>query len=586
MKQRRIWIIGVGLLASSVLLAAPDAYRQSASTQAASAAYETDKSIVFPVDAKHGMVVSEQRLASEIGLDILKKGGNAVDAAVATAFALAVVLPNSGNIGGGGFILTYRQYDGKVRAIDFRETAPKAAVKEIFLHPDGSVIDGQSVDQPYASGVPGTVAGLEYVWKQSGHLPWASLIEPAIQLAERGVPVTQHLADNLRSNAQRLSRWPSSRAIFFKNGKPLTKGDLLIQKDLANSLRLIAKEGSSAFYKGVIADKIDAFMRPYHWINKDDLAHYQVVQRQPIYGDYRGYKVVMMPPPSSGGVHILQILNILSHWDIAKMGQDSAQEIHYFAEAAKRAYADREKYLGDPAFVTVPVKGLISKHYADILAAKIGPKMTSSTSIKAGYPFFYQGEKNQTTHLSVVDKDRNAVALTYTLNGDFGNGAVVPGTGIMLNNEMDDFSFNPKVLNMYGVSGGAANQVAPGKRPLSSMSPTIVLKDNQLYLVTGSPGGARIITTVAQILINDIDFHLNPAEAIAAARVHHQRIPDELRVEKGLNQDTIGLLKQRGYKVVEKPNMGRVQTIKVDHDHYELQGASDTRNPDGAALGY
>lgn len=586
MQQSRIWVIGISLLAGSALLAAPDVYQQSTSTQAASNAYETDKSIVFPVDAKHGMVVSEQRLASKVGLDILKKGGNAVDAAVATAFALAVVLPNSGNIGGGGFILNYHQCDGKVRAIDFRETAPKAAAKEIFLHQDGSVIDGRSVDQPYASGIPGTVAGLEYVWKQSGHLPWASLIEPAIQLAEKGVPVTQHLADNLRSNAQRLSRWPSSQAIFFKNGKPLKKGDLLIQKDLANSLRLIAKEGSNAFYKGAIADKIDAFMRPYHWINKDDLAHYQVVQRQPIYGDYRGYEIVMMPPPSSGGVHIIQILNILSHWDLAKMGQNSAQEIHYFAEAAKRAYADREKYLGDPDFVTVPVRGLISKHYADILAAKIGPKMTLSASIKAGYPSVYQGEKNQTTHLSVVDKDRNAVALTYTLNGDFGNGIVVPGTGIMLNNEMDDFSFNPKVLNMYGVSGGAANQIAPGKRPLSSMSPTIVLKNNQLYLVTGSPGGARIITTVAQILINDIDFHLNPAEAIAAIRVHHQRIPDELRVEKGLNQDTVGLLKQRGYKVVEKPNMGRVQTIKVDHDHYELQGASDTRNPDGAALGY
>ncbi|PZU05225.1 MAG: gamma-glutamyltransferase, partial [Francisella sp.] len=411
MQQSRIWVIGISLLAGSALLAAPDVYQQSTSTQAASNAYETDKSIVFPVDAKHGMVVSEQRLASKVGLDILKKGGNAVDAAVATAFALAVVLPNSGNIGGGGFILNYHQCDGKVRAIDFRETAPKAAAKEIFLHQDGSVIDGRSVDQPYASGIPGTVAGLEYVWKQSGHLPWASLIEPAIQLAEKGVPVTQHLADNLRSNAQRLSRWPSSQAIFFKNGKPLKKGDLLIQKDLANSLRLIAKEGSNAFYKGAIADKIDAFMRPYHWINKDDLAHYQVVQRQPIYGDYRGYKIVMMPPPSSGGVHIIQILNILSHWDLAKMGQNSAQEIHYFAEAAKRAYADREKYLGDPDFVTVPVRGLISKHYADILAAKIGPKMTLSASIKAGYPSVYQGEKNQTTHLSVVDKDRNAVAL-------------------------------------------------------------------------------------------------------------------------------------------------------------------------------
>ncbi|MBN3860392.1 gamma-glutamyltransferase [Neisseriaceae bacterium PsAf] len=558
-------------------------YHQTMAAQQASAAYEGDPSVIFPVYAKHGMVVSEHELASQVGLDILKEGGNAVDAAVGVAFALAVVLPNAGNIGGGGFMLAYDKKNQKVRAIDFREVAPLNANKNSFLTENGAVIDGKSINTHYASGVPGTVAGLEYAWKQGGKLPWKKIINPAIKLADKGFEVSPALEKKLSNSASLLGRWEATRAIFFKNNQPLKNGDLLVQKDLAKSLRLIAKHGAKAFYEGDIADKIAAEMKPYNWITKQDLENYKVIEREPIWGTYKGYQIAIMPPPSSGGVHIIQILNILERWPLYQWGQNSARTIHYMVEAMKLAYVDRAKYLGDPDFVSVPVKGLISKQYADELAKKITPKASTVAAVNPGNPFPYESE--ETTHFSVVDKEGNAVSVTYTLNGNFGNGIVVKGTGILLNNEMDDFALKPGVANIYGLMGSAANQVEVGKRPLSSMSPAFVFHNNQLHLVTGSPGGARIITTVLQMILNDIEFNLNPAEATAAARVHHQLLPNELRVEKPLSIDTINLLKKRGHKVVTKASMGKTQTIKVNPNGI-LEGASDTRNPDGKVMGY
>ncbi|QRN41188.1 MAG: gamma-glutamyltransferase [Neisseriaceae bacterium] len=592
--QRKFLILLVGLLFSfsvakennsniSASGTSNKVYHQTTVAQQAGAAYDLGTSVFFPVYAKNGMVVSEHELASKVGLDILKDGGNAIDAAVGIAFALAVVLPNAGNIGGGGFMLAYDQKNQKVRAIDFREVAPMNANKDSFLSEDGAVIDGKSINTHYASGVPGTVAGLEYAWRQGGALPWNKLIEPAIELADSGFEVSPALEKKLSGSANFLGKWDSTRKIFFKNGQPLKNGDWLIQKDLAKSLRLIAKQGAKAFYEGDIADKIVAEMAPYHWITKQDLSSYKVIERDPIWGTYKGYKVAIMPPPSSGGIHIIQILNILERWPLYQWGQNSAQTIHYMVEAMKLAYADRQKYLGDPDFVSMPVKGLVSKRYADELSKKITAKASKVSTVNPGNPFPYESE--ETTHFSVIDKEGNAVSVTYTLNGNFGNGIVVKGTGILLNNEMDDFALKPGVANIYGLMGNEANQVAPGKRPLSSMSPTFVFYNNQLHLVTGSPGGARIITTVLQMILNDIEFKLNPAEATAAARVHHQLLPNELRVEKPLSVDTINLLKKRGHKVVIKPSMGKTQTIKVNPNGL-LEGASDTRNPDGKVMGY
>ncbi|MFH4354134.1 MAG: gamma-glutamyltransferase [Neisseriaceae bacterium] len=587
-QKRRLALCWVGawmFLAGAHLseIAEAKTYQPNA-TQQASAAYEGPISIQFPIYAKHGMVVSEQALASQIGLDILKKGGNAVDAAVAVAFSLAVVLPSAGNLGGGGFMMLYHNSPRKITAIDFREVAPHSVGKDTFVNAStGKVIDGRSIYTPYASGVPGTVGGLEYAWKKYGKLPWATLIAPAIKLADKGFRVTRVFSNTLNASQMHLARWPATKKIFFPGGRLLQEGDLFVQKDLAQSLRLIAKDGARAFYHGKIADKLAAAMRPFHWIDRKDLANYRVIERQPLKGTYKGYEVVTMPPPSSGGVHLLEILNLLERWPLAQWGVNSANTIHYMAEASKLAYADRAVYLGDPGFVHVPVKGLLSKSYADAQAGKIRPTASAPSTISAGNPMDY--ERDETTHFSVVDKDKNAVSMTYTLNGNFGSGLVADGTGILLNNEMDDFALQPGTLNLYGLSGGKANAVQPGKRPLSSMTPTFVLKNNQLYLVTGSPGGARIITTVLQVILNDIEFHLNPAEAVALPRVHHQGIPEELRVEKALNPDTVRLLEQKGHRVVVKPTMGRSQSIRIN-EKGELEGASDSRDPDGLAVGY
>lgn len=546
--------------------------------------YDNDQDIFHPVYAKHGMVAAEHVLASRIGLDVLKRGGNAVDAAVAVGFALAVVLPNAGNLGGGGFMVLHDAETGENVALDFRELAPAKASRDMYLDEKGGLVEGRSLFTHLAVGVPGTVAGMEHAFKRWGTKRLADLIAPSIKLAEGGFEVSPTLAKMLSMEKERLGQWASTRAVFFKDGAPLKAGDRLVQKDLAKSLRLIARHGSKVFYRGEIGDRIVAEMAQHGGlIDRDDLKNYKVEERAPVCGDYRGYTIVSMPPPSSGGTHIIQILNLLERYPLSQYGANSAQTIHLLAETMKLAYADRAEYLGDPAFVTVPVKGLTSKKYADELARRIDPdKVLPADAIKPGQPQPY--ESDQTTHYSIVDGKGNAVAVTYTLNLSFGSGIVANGTGILLNNEMDDFSAKPGVPNAYGLIGGEANAIQPGKRPLSSMSPTLVMKDGKPWLVTGSPGGARIITTTLQTIVNAIDFGMNPAEAASTPRIHHQWLPDELRVEKGLSPDTLDILKKRGYKVSVKPTMGRTQTIHLRDDG--LYGYSDPRNPDGATIGY
>ena len=553
-------------------------------SQSAASRYDSSNDIFHPVYGKNGMVASEQGLATQVGLDILKQGGNAIDAAVAVGFALAVVLPNAGNIGGGGFMVLHDDKTGKDVAIDFREIAPAKASRDMYLDNQGKVIDGKSLFTHDASGVPGTVAGMEYALKKWGTMPLSKVLEPAIKLADKGFIVSDVLAQTLKEEKSILGKWSASKAIFFKNGEPLKSGDLLVQKDLAKSLRLIAKQGAKAFYQGEIATKIAKEMQSQGGtMTLEDLKAYKVVERQPIIGDYRGYKVVTMPPPSSGGVHLIEILNMLEHYPIKEDGVNSAKNIHHMAESMKLAYADRSEYLGDPDFVKIPVTGLTSKAYANERVKTIDDnKARLSSNIKPGKPQPY--ESDQTTHFSVMDKAGNAVAVTYTLNLNFGSGIVVEGTGILLNNEMDDFSVKPGVPNAFGLVGGAANAIEAKKRPLSSMTPTIVMKNNKPWLVTGSPGGARIITTVLQSVVNTIDHEMNPAEAIITPRVHHQWLPDELRVEEGISPDTIKLLQDKGHKVVTKAPMGRIQIIQADDSGF--YGYSDPRNPDGKTLGF
>lgn len=547
--------------------------------------YGVEEDVFHPVRATQGMVASVDVMATQVGVDILKQGGNAVDAAVAVGYALAVTHPQAGNLGGGGFMLL-RTKDGATTAIDFREMAPAGATRDMFLDEQGNPDSKKSLTSPLASGTPGTVAGLSLALEKYGSLPLNSVVRPAIKLAQEGFIVNDALADDLKTyGSEVLPHHENSKAIFWKDGEPLKKGDKLVQQDLANSLTMIAENGPDAFYKGEIARQIAQQMQQKGGlITTDDLAAYQAVERTPVSGEYRGYQIFSMPPPSSGGIHIVQILNILENFDMNKYGFGSADAIQIMAEAEKYAYADRSEYLGDPDFVNVPWQALTSKTYAKSIAGQIDiNKAKPSSEIRPGKLAPY--ESDQTTHFSVVDKDGNAVAVTYTLNTTFGTGIVAGNTGILLNNQMDDFSAKPGVPNVYGLVGGEANAVGPKKRPLSSMSPTIVVKDGKTWLVTGSPGGSRIITTVLQMVVNTIDFGMNVAEATNAPRFHHQWLPDELRVEKGFSPDTLKLLEQKGQKVALKEAMGSTQSIMVGPDG-ELYGASDPRSVDDLTAGY
>ncbi|KAA8672872.1 gamma-glutamyltransferase [Pantoea dispersa] len=559
---------------------------QAAPASAPPVSYGVDSDTFHPVKAQHGMVASVDAMATRAGVDILKQGGNAVDAVIAVGFALAVTHPQAGNLGGGGFMLL-RTAAGRTTAIDFREMAPARASRDMFLDKQGNADSKLSLTSHLASGTPGTVAGFALAAQKYGTLPLSTLLAPAIKLARDGIIVNDALADDLATyGKENLINHDNSRAIFYKaDGQPYQKGDRLVQKNLAHSLQLIAQQGPDAFYKGKIADEIAAEMAQHGGlIGKADLAAYRAVERKPVSGSYRGYEVFSMPPPSSGGIHIVQILNILENFDLAKWGFGSADAMQVMAEAEKYAYADRSEYLGDPDFVKVPQQALTSKAYARTLAQQIDVnKARPSADIKPGKLAPY--ESNQTTHFSVVDKDGNAVAVTYTLNTYFGSGVVAGNSGILMNNEMDDFSAKPGTPNVYGLVGGEANAIQPAKRPLSSMSPTIVAKDGKTWLVTGSPGGSRIITTVLQMVVNSIDFGMNVAEATNAPRFHHQWLPDQLRVEKGFSPDTLRLLEAKGQHVKVLPAMGSTQSIMIGPDGMRY-GASDPRSVDDLSAGY
>lgn len=533
-----------------------------------------------PVYARHAMVVSREAHATDVGVDILRSGGNAVDAAVAVGFALAVTHPAAGNIGGGGFMLI-RFADGRTTFVDFRERAPAAAHRNMYLGPDGNPTRG-SLEGWRAAGVPGTVAGLEYAARRWGSKPWPELLRPAIRLAREGFPVSWGLAQSLR-NSKLLARFDHSRRIFQRDGRYLEPGDLLVQPELAATLERIARYGAADFYQGETARKLAAAMREHGGlITLEDLKNYRVVERTPLRGAYRGIEILTAPPPSSGGIGLLEMLGILEGSGFEKHGAGSAAAIHWMAEAMRRYYADRSEYLGDPDFVRVPVSGLLDKRYWARLRASIHPdRATPSSSVKPGNPTAF--ESAETTHYSVLDAQGNAVAVTYTLNGGYGCGVTVPGLGFLLNNEMDDFAVKPGAPNYYGLVQGEANAIAPGKRPLSSMTPTILVRNHRPYLIVGSPGGPRIITTVLQVVVNLLAFGMEIQQAVDWPRFHHQWLPDKLYMEPGFSPDTLALLRSRGFAIETVRSMGEVAAILVESDR--LAGAADSR-VEGKAAGF
>ncbi|MCW5983148.1 MAG: gamma-glutamyltransferase [Bryobacteraceae bacterium] len=533
-----------------------------------------------PVAAKRAMVVAQEPLATDVGVEILRSGGNAVDAAVAVGFALAVTLPSAGNLGGGGFLLA-RFADGRAAFIDFRERAPEKATRDMYLDDHGRLTE-DSLTGWRAAAVPGSVRGLEHAHRKFGRKPWTELLTPAIRLARQGFPVSYALADSLRTSA-RLAKFSESRRIFLKNGEYFSPGETIVQADLAGTLERIAKSGSAEFYGGETARRLVAEMSANGGLfTLADLKGYKVVERAPLTGGYRGYELITAPPPSSGGVGVLQMLGMLEGSGYDREGPGSASAIHYVAEVMRRYYADRSEHLADPDFHRVPVAGLLARPYLEQRRNTIDPaRASSSDAIRPGDPA--PAERAETTHLSIVDAEGNAVALTYTLNGGYGSGVTVPGLGFLLNNEMDDFSAKPGEPNMFALVQGEANAIQPGKRPLSSMTPTIVLRDGRLFMTLGAPGGSRIITGVMQVLLNALDFGMNVQDAVNRPRFHHQWKPDELYMEEGFSPDTIALLRGRGHKVASTAGVALVEAIQVKADR--LEGATDPRGH-GKAAGY
>ena len=536
------------------------------------------------VVAKNGMVVAQEAIAARIGADILRQRGNAVDAAVAVGFALAVTYPRAGNLGGGGFMLIH-QASGNDTAIDYRETAPAAISNQTFLDAQGNADPQKSRDSALAIGVPGTVEGLAFAARHygSGRFTLADLIAPALKLARDGMPVTDDIAGMSANEMARLKRWPSTAKIFLNpDGTALALGGSLVQSDLANTLEAIAKDGPHAFYEGPIAANIAAAVKAAGGVmTAADLGGYSAFERTPVRGTYRGYDIVSMPPPSSGGVELIEMLNILEGYDLGH--QDDGQAAHLMVEAMKRAYADRALFLGDPDKVKAPVEKLISKDYAATWRSTIDPEhATPASAIRPGGTV--QPEGRNTTHFSVVDSFGNAVSNTYTLNFSYGVGLVAEGTGIILNNELDDFAVKPDAPNAYGLIGYEANAPGPGKRPLSSMTPTIVLKDGKPFLVTGSPGGSRIITAVLQVVVDVIDRGMDIASAESAPRIHNQWMPDQVFAEPGVSPDLIAALQARGDKVVSTGKFTSVNSIVVTPEGFV--GAADPRTHGGLAVGF
>ncbi len=534
-----------------------------------------------PVRTRKAMVVAQEPIATDVGVKVLRSGGNAIDAAVAVAFALAVTHPTAGNIGGGGFILA-RFADGRATFIDFRERAPQSASRDMYLDPAGKLTDQSRIGWR-AAGVPGTVRGLEYAHKKYGRAAWIDLVQPAAELAAFGVPLSYSEARSICSARKLLERFPESKRIFINGDRCYNADEVLIQPDLGKTLNRIATEGAKDFYEGesarILAEQMKANGGE---ITLDDLQNYAVVERAPLTGKYKGYDIITAPPPSSGGIGMLQMMAMLEGSGYEKAGAGSAASTHYFAEVMRRYYADRAKFLADPDFVKIPVRGLLSKPYNAKLRASINPdRTTPSDSLNAGDPAPY--ESTETTHFNVIDAEGNAVALTYTINGGYGSGVTVPGLGFLLNNEMDDFAAKPGEPNMFGLVQGEANAIQPRKRPLSSMTPTIVLKDGKLFMVLGAPGGSRIITGVTQVLLNVLDFGMTVQQAVDQPRFHHQWKPDKLYLERGFSPDTKALLERRGHALEEIPSVASVEAIVIADGW--IQGALNGRSS-GKAAGY
>lgn len=562
----------------------PSQLSSSASIQAASRP---------PVRGKNGMVSSVSEIASQVGVEVLKRGGNAVDAAVAVGLALAVVWPSAGNLGGGGFMVI-RQANGKATAVDYREMAPAAAHRNVYLDDKGEYIKESSTYGHAAAGVPGTVAGLAYALEKYGTMKWADVAEPARKLAAEGFPVWYQLERSLKGAGRDLSRYPETNRIFLRDGKPYETGEIFKQPELAAVFERMIKQGPREFYEGKTAQLIEESMRRAAqggkpqtkvWMTVEDLKNYKATEREPLRATYRGHEIITMPPPSSGGVAMIEMLNILERYDLKSMGAGSSQAIHVVVEAMRRAFADRAQFLGDPDFVKVPVAGLISRKYADKLAATIDRERAStSQEIRNGDPLPYESE--ETTHFTVVDKDGNVASNTYTINDSFGNKITVEGAGFLLNNEMDDFAPKPGAPNAYGLIQGEANAVTARKRPLSSMTPTIVLKDGKFHFAVGSPGGPTIINTVTQVIVNIIDHGMNIQQAIDWPRVHHQWMPDQIVYEPyGLAPDVMNRLKSMGHQFGNPRYMGDAEGVMIEDKTGVRLGASDPRL-DGKSIGY
>ncbi len=533
-----------------------------------------------PVTGRHAMVVAQEPLAAAVGIEILKRGGNAVDAAVAVGFALAVTHPSAGNIGGGGFMLV-RLADGKSYFIDFREEAPEKATHGMYVGPDGKPTKDSLVGWR-ASGVPGSVKGFEAASKKWGTMKWPHLLEPAVHLARAGFRVDQTLAQELQSPHNTLSKDPESTRIFLRDGNPYQEGEIFRQPELAATLERIAVHGSEEFYSGETAQKLASAMKEHGGlITLADLENYRAVDRTPLEGDYRGYRIITAPPPSAGGVGILQMMGMLSGTGYNTDGPDSTRAVHYMAEAMRRFYADRSEYLGDPDFYHVPLTQLLSPSYIagrrnSILPSQATPStQVAPGPIQATAARVSQVESAETTHFNVIDAKGNAVAVTYTLNGSFGCGVTVPGLGFLLNNEMDDFVAKPGSPNMFGLVGGEANSIQPGKRPLSSMNPTILTQNGKLFMAVGAPGGSRITTGVLQVILDVVDFNMNPQDAVDLPRFHNQWKPDVLYLQKGFSPETQQALEKMGYKTEPTEGVARVEAIVVKNGL--LEGGTETR---------
>jgi len=587
MKRRNLFSIFLCFALLVSLVTAPGRVTLN-STQAASRP---------PVRGKNGMVSSVSEIASQVGVDVLKRGGNAVDAAVAVGLALAVVWPAAGNLGGGGFMVI-RMANGKATAIDYREIGPAAAHRNVYLDEKGDYINESSTYGHRAAGVPGTVAGLALALEKYGTMKWPQVVELARKLAADGFPVWYQLERSLSSASKELSRYPETKRIFLRDGKPYETGEIFRQPELAAVFARMIRQGPREFYEGRTAELIEDSMRraadggkpPKIWMTMEDLKNYVAKEREPLRTTYRGHEIITMCPPSSGGVALIEMLNILERYDLKSMGPGSSQAVHLMVEAMRRAFADRAEFLGDADFVKVPVAGLTSRAYADKIAATIDPNRAStSREIKHGDPDAYitRRESEETTHFTVVDKAGNVVTNTYTINGGFGNKITVEGAGFLLNNEMDDFAARPGSPNMYGLIQGENNAVAARKRPLSAMTPTIVLKDGKLWFAVGSPGGPTIINTVMQVILNVVDHGMDIQQAIEWPRVHHQWMPDQIVHEPyGLSADVMKRLTEMGHLFTDRPRyMGDAEGIMIEDKTGVRLGGSDPR-PDGKSVGY